>query len=133
LPAPAKRYFQQLPPARLIKTVFQQQAGAGDDEAQRIAEVVSDDAENLLACVRQQLRVVPFLTLGVLAQPYFFLEMLQFGSARFGHRSPSMQPLHRRTDRTRHDDERDDLQALNAVDLKRAARSEEIEVDEKQG
>ena len=87
LPAPAQRYFQQFFSSGWIQIVFQQKAGAGNYEVQWIAQVVSDDPKNLLACVRQQLGIVPFLTLRVIATTYFFIETLQLSSARFCQRS----------------------------------------------
>jgi mannose-6-phosphate isomerase-like protein (cupin superfamily) len=53
LPARAKHRFEQLLTVQLVQILFQQQVSAGDDQVERIAEVVSDDSENLLTCVRQ--------------------------------------------------------------------------------
>src|SRR5512132_985680 len=53
--------------SRRIEIFFLQQLGSSHNEAERIAEVVRDDPEDVLARVREKLRMAAFLQLGIVA------------------------------------------------------------------
>src|SRR5258705_8174832 len=94
VPSRSECNFQHLRPSRPIEILLQQQIGAGDDDAERIAQIVRYDAEHFFARLRQQLRDVSFLALCVVAPPHFFVEALQLGGARFGQAQRPVQRLH---------------------------------------